>query len=110
MTRDEQLMEKFEEFWGRTAGGSLAYRSDLRLAFLAGANAAMDLQFEPGAVRFGKPTATSSAVLRDGPDGDIVPDFGTPPTFMGKPVVFVDEPFGPDNIEFGPPPDLGGES
>lgn len=79
MTRAEQLREKFEAWWPTiTMGEPECYYEQAWLAFLAGANAAMDMQFEPGAVRFGTVDET------------VEPDFGDPPTFMGKPVVFVD--------------------
>jgi len=89
VTRDEQLMEKFEEWMRDSPGGGRMLdegflhthsgRYWLKI-FVAGANAAMGLQFEPGAVRFGNLTDEEVAILRDAPDGELMGlDFSTPP-------------------------------
>lgn len=97
MTRADMLRQKFEAWYETTAGGSIAQRSDLWLAYLAGANAAMDMHFESGAVRFGPSFTVMQST--DPQPGD------TPLT----------NPFHPhceyvDIEDFVRLPDLGGES
>ena len=100
MTRDEQLREKF------LADPHNAYAVEHRPIhaalmwhqFKAGANAAMDLQFEPGAVRFGEADLTDAQKLSVAFTGL---DMNTPPLPMRN---FAQQYVPP------PPHDLGGES
>lgn len=95
MTREQQISDAFARWWSNNSFPT-AYYGECKRCFLAGANAAMDMHFEPGAVQFGDPK----------------PDIGTPLTNPFHP----DAKWGPPNnftAEYHPHPipknDLGGE-
>ncbi len=55
MKPSDVLRKKFSEWWAAPHSEFGTFFDNALSAFLAGANAAMDMHFEPGAVRFSPP-------------------------------------------------------